>query len=176
MPAVLVDATIISIVAYTVSFSMSKIFAKRHGYSVDATQELYALVSSDGHCLAVVVVVCVLVAFFSYIIAAFVYTCATVFVWLLMALLSGSILPFSFPKQGASNVFGSFFGCAPVAASLSRSLIQEAVGGVTQITSFICCSLILLVLLFVGPVFETLPNVSVVVIVGFHTLLYLCNI
>ncbi|KAK3852465.1 hypothetical protein Pcinc_040950 [Petrolisthes cinctipes] len=102
MPVVLMDATIISIVAYTVSFSMSKIFAKRHNYNVDATQELYAL--------------------------------------------------------GASNVFGSFFGCAPIAASLSRSLIQEAVGGVTQITSFICCSLILLVLLFVGPVFETLPN------------------
>lgn len=93
-----------------------------------------------------------------------------------MALISGSILPFSFREQGASNVFGSFFGCAPIAASLSRSLIQEAVGGVTQITSFICCSLILLVLLFIGPVFETLPNVSVVVIVDFHTLLYLYTI
>lgn len=61
-------------------------------------------------------------------------------------------------SQSASNVFGSFFGCAPIAASLSRSLIQEAVGGVTQITSLISCSLLLLVLLFVGPVFEKLPN------------------
>ncbi|XP_045113583.1 prestin-like isoform X1 [Portunus trituberculatus] len=59
---------------------------------------------------------------------------------------------------GISNVFGSFFGCGPIAASLSRSLIQEAVGGATQITSFICCGLIVLVLLFIGPVFETLPN------------------
>ncbi|XP_069160934.1 prestin-like isoform X2 [Procambarus clarkii] len=102
IPAVAVDSFIISIVAYTVSFSMAKIFAKRQNYDVDATQELYAL--------------------------------------------------------GASNIFGSFFGCAPIAASLSRSLIQEAVGGVTQITSFICCSLLLFILLFVGPVFESLPN------------------
>lgn len=102
MPKVVVDSIVISIVAYTVSYSMSKIFAKRHNYQVDATQELYAL--------------------------------------------------------GISNVFGSFFGCGPIAASLSRSLIQEAVGGVTQITSFICCGLIVLVLLFIGPVFETLPN------------------
>ncbi|KAK7084600.1 hypothetical protein SK128_021036 [Halocaridina rubra] len=61
-------------------------------------------------------------------------------------------------SQGASNIFGSFFGCAPIAASLSRSLIQEAVGGVTQITSLISCVILLFVLLFIGPVFENLPN------------------
>ena len=44
MPKVVVDSVVISIVAYTVSYSMSKIFAKRHSYQVDATQELYALV------------------------------------------------------------------------------------------------------------------------------------
>ncbi|XP_042860864.1 prestin-like [Penaeus japonicus] len=102
LPKVVVDAFIITIVAYTISFSMAKIFAKKHNYEVDAAQELYS--------------------------------------------------------QSASNVFGSFFGCAPIAASLSRSLIQEAVGGVTQITSLISCTLLLLVLLFVGPVFEKLPN------------------
>lgn len=57
-------------------------------------------------------------------------------------------------------MFGAFFGCGPIAASLARSLIQEAVGGVTQMTTVISCALLLLVLLFVGPVFETLPNVS----------------
>ncbi|XP_076060912.1 solute carrier family 26 member prestin isoform X2 [Oratosquilla oratoria] len=102
LSSVILDAFIITIVAYTVSFSMAKIFAKRHDYTVDATQELYS--------------------------------------------------------QGLSNLFGSIFSCAPVAASLSRSLIQEAVGGVTQVTSFISCSLLLLVLLFIGPVFELLPN------------------
>ncbi|XP_045612682.1 prestin isoform X2 [Procambarus clarkii] len=102
MPAVAVDSIIISIVAYTVSFSMARIFAKRHNYNIDANQELYAL--------------------------------------------------------GASNVFGSFFSCAPIAVSLARSLIQEAAGGVTQLTSFVCCFILLFVLLFIGPVFETLPN------------------
>ncbi|XP_069160930.1 prestin-like [Procambarus clarkii] len=102
IPAVAVDSIVISIVALTVSFSMAKIFAKRHNYKVDATQELYAM--------------------------------------------------------GASNVFGSFFGCPPICTSLSRSLIQEAAGGVTQLANFICCSLLLFVLLFVAKLFETLPN------------------
>lgn len=44
LPVVAIDSFVISIVAYTVSFSMAKIFAKRHSYKVDATQELYALV------------------------------------------------------------------------------------------------------------------------------------
>lgn len=102
LPRVAVDSLIIAIVAYTVSFSMAKIFAKKLNYPVDATQELYS--------------------------------------------------------QGLSNAFGSFFGCAPISASLSRSLIQEAVGGVTQLSSLISCSLLLFVLLFIGPIFETLPN------------------
>lgn len=102
IPKVVVDAFVITIVAYTVSYSMAKIFAKKHNYEVDAAQELYS--------------------------------------------------------QSASNVFGAFFGCGPIAASLARSLIQEAVGGVTQMTTVISCALLLLVLLFVGPAFETLPN------------------
>lgn len=44
IPKVILDSLIISIVAYTVTFSMAKIFAKKHNYKVDATQELYALV------------------------------------------------------------------------------------------------------------------------------------
>lgn len=102
MSAVAVGSFVISIVSYTVSFSMAKIFAKRRNYNVDATQELYAL--------------------------------------------------------GVSNVFGSFFGCAPISASLSRSLIQETMGGVTQITSYVSCCLLLIIMLFIGPAFETLPN------------------
>ena len=34
---------------------------------------------------------------------------------------------------GISNVTGSFFSCFMSAASLSRSLIQEGVGGQTQV-------------------------------------------
>ncbi|XP_069160931.1 prestin-like [Procambarus clarkii] len=102
LPRVAVDAFFIGLVGYTTTFSMAKIFAKRQGYTVDATQELYA--------------------------------------------------------QGMSNMFGSFFSCGPMAASLSRSLIQEAVGGATLLTALISCVFIIIVLLFIGPLFETLPN------------------
>ncbi|XP_064092981.1 LOW QUALITY PROTEIN: prestin-like [Macrobrachium nipponense] len=102
LPDVLVTGLIIGVVGYTSSFSMAKIFCKRHGYTIDGTQEFYA--------------------------------------------------------HGASNVFGSFFSCGPIAASLSRSLIQEAVGSVTLLTAFISCVFILLILLFIGPLFEALPN------------------
>lgn len=64
-----------------------------------------------------------------------------------------------FPK-GVSNTVGSFFSCMPVTASLSRSMIQEAVGGVTQIASIVSCVLLLFILLWIGPFFESLPRVS----------------
>lgn len=62
--------------------------------------------------------------------------------------------------MGSGNLFGAFFACFPVSASLSRSLIQQAVGGKTQMTSLINCALMLLVLLWIGPFFEVLPRVS----------------
>lgn len=46
----------------------------------------------------------------------------------------------------------------PVSASLSRSLIQQTVGGKTQIASIISCSILLIILLFIGPFFEPLPR------------------
>ncbi|KAJ9581646.1 hypothetical protein L9F63_023163, partial [Diploptera punctata] len=60
--------------------------------------------------------------------------------------------------QGASNVVGSFFSCMPITASLSRSLVQETVGGKTQLTSFISCIILLFVMLWIGPFFEPLPK------------------
>ncbi|KAL3278616.1 hypothetical protein HHI36_016156 [Cryptolaemus montrouzieri] len=60
--------------------------------------------------------------------------------------------------QGAGNIFGSFFSCMPFSASLSRSSIQQSVGGKTQITSVVSCSLLLIILLFIGPLFEPLPR------------------
>lgn len=59
---------------------------------------------------------------------------------------------------GLSNVVGSVFSCLPVTASLSRSMIQQAVGGVTQLASVVSSVLLLTVLLWVGPVFQTLPR------------------
>lgn len=61
--------------------------------------------------------------------------------------------------QGVSNMVGSLFWSLPSTASLSRSLIQESVGGKTQVTSFVSCAVVLLMILFIGPVFETLPSV-----------------
>jgi len=61
--------------------------------------------------------------------------------------------------QGLANVGGSFFSALPISASLSRSLIQESVGGKTQIASIVSCFLLLMVLLFIGPFFEPLPLV-----------------
>ncbi|XP_069694459.1 prestin-like [Periplaneta americana] len=60
--------------------------------------------------------------------------------------------------QGASNIVASFFSCMPITASLSRSLVQETVGGRTQLTSFISCSILLCVMLWIGPFFEPLPR------------------
>ncbi|XP_018015836.1 solute carrier family 26 member 6 isoform X2 [Hyalella azteca] len=98
----LADTFVLAIVVFIISFSMVKIFSTKHGYRVDATQELYA--------------------------------------------------------GGISNIFGSMFSCVPSCVSLSRSLIQESVGGRTQMTSFVSCSAMFFVLLFIGPLFETLPN------------------
>ncbi|XP_012226376.2 prestin isoform X1 [Linepithema humile] len=60
--------------------------------------------------------------------------------------------------MGFSNVMGSFFSCMPISASLSRSLIQQTVGGRTQIASIVSCLMLLIILLWIGPFFELLPR------------------
>ncbi|XP_058466254.1 solute carrier family 26 member 10-like [Malaya genurostris] len=59
--------------------------------------------------------------------------------------------------MGTSNLFGCFFSCMPMSASLSRSMVQYLVGGRTQIASIISCSILVAVLLYIGPFFEPLP-------------------
>lgn len=61
--------------------------------------------------------------------------------------------------MGGANVVGSFLSCFPLAASLSRSTIQQSVGGRTQLASLISCGLLTFVLLWIGPFFELLPRV-----------------
>lgn len=70
-----------------------------------------------------------------------------------------------FPNQelfamGISNIVGGCFQCIPIACSLSRSMMQDQTGGVTQIASLISAGLIMAILLWCSPFFETLPKVS----------------
>ncbi|XP_015604071.1 solute carrier family 26 member 6 isoform X2 [Cephus cinctus] len=60
--------------------------------------------------------------------------------------------------MGSSNIVGSFFSCMPMTASLSRSVIQQSVGGRTQLASIVSCMILLVILLWIGPFFETLPR------------------
>jgi len=65
---------------------------------------------------------------------------------------------------GLANTVSSFFSCFPSAASLSRSVIQEALGS-TQVCGFISVALVLLVLLSIAPLFQPLPNAVLAAIV-----------
>ncbi|KAK9754976.1 Sulfate permease family [Popillia japonica] len=60
--------------------------------------------------------------------------------------------------MGAGNLVGSFFSCMPFTASLSRSLIQQTVGGKTQLASVVSCGILVFVLMWIGPYFEPLPR------------------
>ncbi|XP_060582816.1 prestin-like isoform X2 [Ruditapes philippinarum] len=59
---------------------------------------------------------------------------------------------------GAGNIFGSFFSCYPYAASVSRSSVQESAGGRTQLASVFSAILVLIVIVSIGPLFQSLPN------------------
>ncbi|TRY70415.1 hypothetical protein TCAL_17317 [Tigriopus californicus] len=61
---------------------------------------------------------------------------------------------------GASNVVGSFFSCLPSGASMSRSSVQVAVGGRTQLTSVVSIAILIVVILTAEGLFYALPKVS----------------
>ena len=63
---------------------------------------------------------------------------------------------------GTTNIFSSFFSCLPTAASLSRSAVQESVGGRTQLASIVNSFGILFVLLYFGQYLQNLPNVRLI--------------
>ena len=66
---------------------------------------------------------------------------------------------------GATNIISSMLNSFVSAASLSRSLVQETVGGKTQIAGLVSSLLLLVVLLAVGPLFRELPNCVLAAIV-----------
>ena len=58
---------------------------------------------------------------------------------------------------GAANVANGFFQGFPVSSSRSRTVIADAAGSRTQVHSLVVIVLVMLVLLFAGPVLEFLP-------------------
>lgn len=75
--------------------------------------------------------------------------------------------------QGMGNVIGSFFSCLPCGASPSRSASQQTVGGKTQMASIVSAAIIVIVLLWIGVVFEPLPRcvLSSIVVVALKDIL-----
>nr|KAG5711664.1 hypothetical protein BaRGS_016846 [Batillaria attramentaria] len=73
---------------------------------------------------------------------------------------------------GAGTFFGSFFSCYPIAASVSRSSVQDSAGGRTQLASLFSATLVLIVILFIGPLFEELPNccLSAIIMVALRSM------
>uniref|UniRef100_A0A915KMR7 SLC26A/SulP transporter domain-containing protein n=1 Tax=Romanomermis culicivorax TaxID=13658 RepID=A0A915KMR7_ROMCU len=59
---------------------------------------------------------------------------------------------------GIVHIISSFFSCHCAGSSLSRSALQESQGGNSQLASIFSCAIILLVLLFLAPLFKHTPQ------------------
>ncbi|KAH9521111.1 hypothetical protein DERF_004787 [Dermatophagoides farinae] len=66
---------------------------------------------------------------------------------------------------GTANIFSSFFMAYPCSAALSRSTLQEKIGGKTQIAGLVSSAIILTVLLFLAPFLYHLPKFTLSCIV-----------
>ncbi|XP_064398689.1 prestin-like [Halichondria panicea] len=70
-----------------------------------------------------------------------------------------------FLAYGSMNLVGAFFGSFPTAGALSRTVLQDATGGNTQMVGFISSVIVFLVIEFLGSLFGRLPNAALAAIV-----------
>jgi hypothetical protein len=64
-------------------------------------------------------------------------------------------------SYGAGNILAAFFPSYPSCVSLSRCAILEATNAKSQIYAIISTIIVVIVCLFLGPLFRTLPNVFI---------------
>eukprot|EP00095_Tigriopus_kingsejongensis_P012577 maker-scaffold298_size217389-snap-gene-1.14 protein:Tk12577 transcript:maker-scaffold298_size217389-snap-gene-1.14-mRNA-1 annotation:"solute carrier family 26 member 10-like isoform x3" len=76
-------------------------------------------------------------------------------------------------SEGVSNVVGSFFSCLPSGASMSRSSVQVAVGGRTQLTSVVSVIILVVVIMTAEELFYALPKavLSAIILVALKNML-----
>nr|CAB3266192.1 solute carrier family 26 member 10-like [Phallusia mammillata] len=110
------DCLIMAFISVAISLSLTKIYSDKHGYDVDANQEIFAL--------------------------------------------------------GICNTIPAFLSSFAVAASLSRTAIQESTGGKTQLVSILSSILMLIVLIWLAPLFEPVPKslLACIIIVALKSL------
>jgi MFS superfamily sulfate permease-like transporter len=75
---------------------------------------------------------------------------------------------------GLSNVFASFWSCWPSAGSLSRSSLLESTGAKSQFASLFSSSIIIVMILWLAPLFKTLPKLCLasIIVVSLKGLLF----
>ncbi|GAB3694509.1 SulP family inorganic anion transporter [Corynebacterium nasicanis] len=61
---------------------------------------------------------------------------------------------------GAANVANGFFQGFPVSSSGSRTVLGDAAGARTQVHALVVIALVVMVLMFAGPVLESFPNAA----------------
>ncbi|ULT82468.1 hypothetical protein L5515_017881 [Caenorhabditis briggsae] len=78
---------------------------------------------------------------------------------------------------GLVNVGSAFFPVFPTSCSLSRTLVNEKCGARSQLSGFIAALCILIVIMFIGPLLESLPScvLAAIVLVVVEPLLRKCT-
>ncbi|KAM6977372.1 solute carrier family 26 member 6 [Aplochiton taeniatus] len=66
---------------------------------------------------------------------------------------------------GLSNSIGGVFQCFAISCSMSRTMVQESTGGKTQVASAVSAMVILVIVLWIGALFEELPKAVLAAII-----------